>query len=59
MLISRKPVQRRGLGEKYDFFRYSPAVIKGLMKVTNLFQIDLFPHKKKSQICQFQHETGL
>ena len=40
------------------FFRYSPAVTKGLMKVTNLFQIDLYPHKK-SQICQFQHETGL
>ena len=28
------------------FFRYSPAVTKGLKKVTNLFQIGLFPHKK-------------
>ena len=38
------------------FFHYSPAVTKGLKKVTNLFQIGLFPHKK-SQICPFQHET--
>ena len=28
------------------FFRYSPAVTKGLKKATNLFQIALFPHKK-------------
>ena len=28
------------------FFRYSLAVTKGLKKVTNLFQIGLFPHKK-------------
>ena len=28
------------------FFRYSPAVTKGLKKVTNLFRIYLFPHKK-------------
>ena len=27
-------------------FLYSPAVTKGLKKVTNLFQIGLFPHKK-------------
>ena len=46
MLISRKPVQRRGIGEKCGFFRYSLAVTKGLKKVTNLFQIGLFPHKK-------------
>ena len=40
------------------FFLYSPAVTQELDKVTNLFQIGLFPHKK-IQICQFQHETGL
>ena len=28
------------------FFRYSPAVTKGLKKVINLFQIVFFPHKK-------------
>jgi len=28
------------------FFRYPPVVTKGLKKVTNLFQIGLFPHKK-------------
>ena len=31
---------------KMRFFRCCPAVTKGLKKVTNLFQIDLFPHKK-------------
>ena len=31
MLISQKPVQRRGIGEKCVFFHYSPAVTKGLM----------------------------
>ena len=46
MLISRKPVQRRGIGEKYGFFADSPAVTKGLKKVTNLLQIGLFPNKK-------------
>ena len=50
MLISRKPVQRREIGEKkkknWCFFRYFPAVTKGLKKATNLFQIGLFPHKK-------------
>ena len=45
MLIGRKPVQRRGLGE-CGFFRYSPAVTKGLMKVTNL----AFFHIKKSNL---------
>ena len=30
MLISRKPVQRRGIGEKCGFFRYALAVIEGL-----------------------------
>ena len=35
MLISRKPVPRRGIGEKCGFFADSPAVIKGLKKVTN------------------------
>ena len=39
-------VQRRGIGEKYGFLADSPAFTKGLKKVTNLFQIDLFPHKK-------------
>ena len=58
MLISRKPVQRRGIGEKCGFFADSPAVIKGLKKVANLFQIGVFPHKK-SQICPLQHKTGL
>ena len=58
MLISRKPIQTRGICEKMQFFRYSPTVTKGLKKVTNLFQIGLFPHKK-SQICPFQHETAL
>ena len=43
MLISRKPVQRREIGKKMRFFRYLPAVTKGLKKVTNLFQIGLFP----------------
>ena len=46
MLISRKPIQTRGICEKMRFFRYSPAVTKGLKKVTNLLQISLFPHKK-------------
>ena len=35
-----------GKGEKMRFFRYSPAFTKGLKKVTNLFRIGLFPHKK-------------
>ena len=35
MLISRKPIQRTGIGEKCGFFADSPAVIKGLKKVTN------------------------
>ena len=46
MLISWKLVQRRGIGEKCVFFADSSAVIKGLKKVTNLFQIGVFPHKK-------------
>ena len=46
MLIGRKPVQRRGIGEKYGFFADSPAVTKGLKKVTNLLLIGLFPNKK-------------
>ena len=29
--MSRKLVQRRRIGEKCGFFRYSPAVNKGLM----------------------------
>ena len=32
------------------FFRYSPAVTIGFKKFTNLFQIGLFPHKKKSNL---------
>ena len=31
---------------KKAVFRYSRAVTKGLKKVTNLFQVGLFPHKK-------------
>ena len=54
MLIIKKPVQGRGNGEKCVFFRYFQAVTIGLKKVTNLFQIVLFPHEK-SQICPFQH----
>ena len=45
MLISRKPVQEEELVWKMRLFLYSPAVTKGLKKVTNLFQIGLFPHK--------------
>ena len=54
MLISRKPVQRREIGEKkkkWRFFRYFPAVTKGLKKATNLSQIGLFPRKK----VEFSH----
>ena len=53
MLLSRKPVQRRGIGEKCGYFatrRPSPKACKGLKKVINLFQIGLFPHKKKSNL---------
>ena len=46
MLISRKPIQTRGICEKMRFFCYSSAVTTGLKKVTNLFRIGLFPHKK-------------
>ena len=47
MLISQKtsPKKKRNWW-KMGFFRYSPAVTRGLNKVTILFQIDLFPHKK-------------
>ena len=59
MLTSRKPVKRRRTDEKMRvFFCYSPAVIKGLKKVTNLFQIGLYPRKtvkfakfSKKQVC--------
>ena len=47
MLITRKPVQKREICEKC----YWPAVTKGLKKVTNLFQIGLFPHKKVKFAC--------
>ena len=30
MLMNRKPVQGRGIGEKCGFFRFSPVVTKGL-----------------------------
>ena len=44
MLISRKPVQKREICEKCGFFATRrPSRLK---KVTNLFQIGLFPHKK-------------
>ena len=64
MLISRKPVQRRGIGEKCGFLADSPAFTKGLKKVTNLFQIDLFPHKKvkfahfsTKQVCNMKKKN--
>ena len=45
MLISRKPVQRRGIGEKCGFFApRRPLPI--LNKVTTLLQIGFFRHKK-------------
>ena len=66
MLISRKPIQTRGICEKMRFFRYSPAVTKGLKKVTNLFRIGLFPHKKvkfahcsTKQVCNVKKKTLL
>ena len=37
MLIHRKLVQRRGIGEKCGFFRYSLAVTKGLIKLLIFF----------------------
>ena len=58
ILISQKLVQRGVIGEKMRSFRYSPAIIKGLKKVTNSFQTDLYPHKtvtfakfSKKQVC--------
>ena len=66
MLISRKPIQTRGICEKMRFFRYSPAVTKGLKKVTNLFRISLFPHKKvkfahcsTKQVCNVKKKNLL
>ena len=66
MLISRKPIQTRGIFEKMRFFRYSPAVTKGLKKVTNLFRIGLFPHKKvkfahcsTKQVCNVKEKNLL
>ena len=49
LLAMLKPVQERGIYEKMRFF----SLLAG-----RLFQVGLFPHKK-SQICPFQHETGL
>ena len=46
MLISREPVQRRGIGENAVFSLLVGAVTKGLKKVTSLFQAGLFPHQK-------------
>ena len=37
MLIHRKLVQRRGIGEKCCFFRYLLAVTKGLIKLLIFF----------------------
>ena len=42
MLISRKTNPKKGTWWKMRFFRYSPAVTKGLKKVTNLLQIGPF-----------------
>ena len=45
------------------FFRYSPAVTTGLKRVTNLFQIGLFPHKVKfahfstKQVCNVKKKN--
>ena len=46
MLISRKPVQRRGIGEKNAVISLLAGRHQRLNKVTTLFQIGLFPHKK-------------
>ena len=62
---SRKPVKRRRTDEKMrGFFCYSPAVIKGLKKVTNLFQIGLYPRKtvkfakfSKKQVCNVKRRS--
>ena len=66
MLISRKPIQTRGICEKMRFFCYSPSVPKGLKKVTNLFRIGLFPHKKvkfahcsTKQVCNVKKKNLL
>ena len=55
-----------GKGEKMRFFRYSPAVTKGLKQVTNLFRIGLFPHKKvkfahcsTKQVCNVKKKNLL
>ena len=37
MLISQKPVHRRGIGEKCGFFTTRRAVTKGLIKLLILF----------------------
>ena len=63
LLISRKPVQRRGIGENAVF-----SLLAGrhqrLNKVTTLFQIGLFPHKKgkfanfkTKQVCNVKKEN--
>ena len=51
MLTSRKPVKRRRIDEKMRvFFCYSPAVIKGLNKVTNICFKLAFIHVKQSNL---------
>ena len=54
---------KRNLGK---FFRNSPAVTKGLKKVTNLFRIGLFPHKtvrfahcSTKQVCNVKKKNLL
>ena len=49
---------------KNAVFSYSPAVTKGLKKVTNLFQIGLFLHKKvkfahfsTKQVCNVEKKN--
>ena len=54
-MLIRKNQSKEEEMVKNAFFSYSPAVIIGVKKVTNLFQIGIFPHKK-GQICPFQHE---
>ena len=56
MLISRETNPKKRTSWKMRFFRYSPAVTKGLKKVTNLlqigpFQIVKFANFSTKQVC--------
>ena len=52
-MLIRKNQSKEEEMVKNAFFSYSPAVIIGVKKVTNLFQIALFPHKKKIKFAHF------